>query len=112
MRPTRPRPRATTPCCSSTRPPRRPGRATPREPALAVSTYVALLYSITLDRERRLKNADWLRVLEGLGLERPRTFLATGNAVFETARTSIPKLETQLEEAFEQAFGRRIDTIV
>jgi len=74
--------------------------------------YVALLYSITLDRERRLKSADWLRVLDGLGLERPRTFLATGNAVFETARTPVPKLETRLEDAFEQAFGRRIDIIV
>ena len=77
-----------------------------------MSTYVALLYSITLDRERRLKNADWLQVLEGLGLERPRTFLSTGNAIFETARTSIPNLETRLEDAFERAFGRRIDTIV
>jgi len=77
-----------------------------------MTAYVALLYSITLDRERRLKNADWLQVLEGLGLERPRIVLATGNAVFETARTSVPKLETRLEEAFEQAFGRRIDTIV
>lgn len=77
-----------------------------------MTAYVALLYSITLDRERRLKNADWLQVLEGLGLERPRTFLSTGNAVFETGRTSVPKLETRLEDAFEQAFGRRIDTIV
>jgi uncharacterized protein (DUF1697 family) len=77
-----------------------------------MTTYVALLYSITLDRQRRLKNADWLQVLEGLGLERPRTFLATGNAIFETARTSIPKLEARLEDAFEQALGRRIDTIV
>ncbi|MBU1374399.1 MAG: DUF1697 domain-containing protein [Alphaproteobacteria bacterium] len=77
-----------------------------------MTAYVALLYSITLGRERRLRNADWLQVLEGLGLERPRTFLATGNAVFETTRTSISKLETRLEDAFEQAFGKRIDTIV
>ena len=77
-----------------------------------MTAYVALLYSITLDRERRLKMADWLRVLEGLGLERPRTFLSTGNAVFETGRISIPRLEARLEETFEQAFGRRIDTIV
>jgi uncharacterized protein (DUF1697 family) len=77
-----------------------------------VTAYVALLYSITLDRERRLRNADWLQVLEGLGLERPRAFLATGNAIFETGRISIPRLEDRLEDAFEQAFGRRIDTII
>lgn len=77
-----------------------------------MTAYVALLYSITLDRERRLRNADWLQVLQGLGLESPRTFLSTGNAVFETARTPVPKLEARLEDAFERAFGRRIDTIV
>ncbi|TAJ70921.1 MAG: DUF1697 domain-containing protein [Phenylobacterium sp.] len=74
--------------------------------------YVALLYSITLSRERRLKMADWLHVLEGVGVERPRTLLSTGNAVFDAEGAGIRKLERRLEDAFEQAFGRRIDTIV
>lgn len=77
-----------------------------------MARYVALLYSITLDRERRLRMADWLQVLEDAGAERPRTLLSTGNAVFDIERVSVGRLERRLEDAFEHAFGRRIDTIV
>jgi len=77
-----------------------------------VATYVALLYSILLGEGRRLRTADWVPVLTGLGLERPRTLFSTGNVVFETARTSASALESRLEDAYEAAFGRRVDHIV
>lgn len=77
-----------------------------------MTRYVALLYSITLSRERRLKMAEWLQVLEGAGVDRPRTVLSTGNAAFDAKGTTVRKLERRLEDAFEQAFWRRIDTIV
>jgi len=77
-----------------------------------VATYIALLYSILLPEGRRLRSADWIPVLENLGLERPRAFLATGNVVFETGRATVAKLETRLEDAYEAAFGRRVDHIV
>lgn len=77
-----------------------------------MARYVALLYSITLDRQRRLRMADWREVLAGLDLQAPRTFLSTGNAVFDAERMPIPTLEARLETVFEAAFGRRIDTIV
>jgi uncharacterized protein (DUF1697 family) len=75
-------------------------------------SYVALLYSITLTQDRRVNMAEWRAMLERLGLQSPRTLIATGNAVFESERTTVRALETRLEDAFEQAFGRRIDTIV
>lgn len=75
-------------------------------------TYVALLYSIGIRGNGRLVMADWRSMMEGLGLENPRTLIATGNAVFQSRRVSVQKLETQLEDAFEGRFGRRVDTIV
>lgn len=74
--------------------------------------YVALLYSIGLPEGRRLRTAEWIPVLEGLGLERPRTLFSTGNVVFEAGRLSVPALEKRLEHAYEAAFGRRVDHIV
>lgn len=73
--------------------------------------YVALLYSILLP-EGRLRMARWREVLEAEGLTHVRTALSTGNAVFATERTAIPKLEARLEAAYERAFGRRVDHIV
>ncbi len=77
-----------------------------------MSTYVALLYSILLPQNRRVNMAAWRAMLEGLGLQSPRTLIATGNAVFESERTSVRALEARLEDAFAESFGRRIDTIV
>jgi uncharacterized protein (DUF1697 family) len=77
-----------------------------------VSTYVALLHSIILDRNRRLNMAEWRAMMERLGLEAPRTLIATGNGVFEARGTTASALEARLEAAFEQSFGRHVDTIV
>lgn len=74
--------------------------------------YVALLYSITLSVGARLVMSDWTAMLEGMGLRKVRTLIATGNAVFETAKVPVARLERKLEDAFEASFGKRIATIV
>ena len=75
-------------------------------------TFVALLYSIGTSENRRLIMADWRSMMEDIGLENPRTLIATGNAIFQCRGATIRKLEVQLEDAFERRFGRRVDTIV
>jgi uncharacterized protein (DUF1697 family) len=51
-------------------------------------------------------------MMENIGLKNPRTLIATGNAVFQSRGATIRQLENRLESAFEQSFGRRVDTIV
>ncbi len=75
-------------------------------------TYIALLFSIGISGGRRLIMADWREMLAKLGLENPRTLIATGNAIFECHGTNVRALEACLEDAFEKRFGRRVDTIV
>src|SRR5258708_45568 len=77
-----------------------------------MATYVALLYSIGLGEGRRLVMADFRAMAGKLGLEAPRTLIATGNLVFEAKATTVRQLEARLESAFEQTFGRRVDIIV
>ena len=76
------------------------------------NTYVALLYSIGIRDGRRLIMADWRSMMEGLGLQVPRTLIATGNAIFQSHGATIRELELQLEDEFERRFGWRVDTIV
>jgi uncharacterized protein (DUF1697 family) len=77
-----------------------------------MATYVALLYSIGIGAGGRLVMSDWRAVLATLGLENPRTFGATGNAVFESDGATVRQLEQSLEAAHRQSFGRHVDTIV
>jgi uncharacterized protein (DUF1697 family) len=77
-----------------------------------MATYVALLYSIGLGEGRRLVMADLRAMARKLGLDAPRTLIATGNLVFEATGTTVRQLEARLESAFEKTFGRRVDIIV
>jgi uncharacterized protein (DUF1697 family) len=77
-----------------------------------MATYVALLYSIGIGEGRRLVMADFRAMASKLGLEAPRTLIATGNLIFEAKATTVRQLEARLESAFERTFGRRIDIIV
>jgi uncharacterized protein (DUF1697 family) len=77
-----------------------------------MTTYVALLYSIGLGDGRRLVMADFRAMASKLGLDAPRTLIATGNLVFEAQGTTVRQLEARLEPAFEKTFGRRVDIIV
>jgi uncharacterized protein (DUF1697 family) len=75
-------------------------------------TWVALLYSIVLPEGRRLVMADLRDLAEGLGFERPRTLLATGNLIFEAGAPDAAAVEARLETAFVARFGKPVPIIV
>lgn len=77
-----------------------------------MTTYVALLYSIVLGPGRRLVMSDLRDMAAELGLENPRTLVATGNLVFEAEGKSVSALERELEAAFVPRFGKHVDIIV
>ncbi|MES0154263.1 DUF1697 domain-containing protein [Mesorhizobium sp. M0018] len=77
-----------------------------------MQTYVALLYSIVLGEGRRVVMSDLKAMAEGLGLNKPRTLVATGNLVFEAQETELAALEQRLEVTFAKTFGRHVDIIV
>lgn len=77
-----------------------------------MASHIALLHSITIGGGRRLVMADWRAMMESIGLKRPQTLIATGNAAFESDQATIGQLEKRLETAFEESFGRHVDTIV
>ncbi|HSX57241.1 MAG TPA: DUF1697 domain-containing protein, partial [Sphingomonas sp.] len=79
---------------------------------MTVTSHIALLHSISIGDRRRLVMAEWREMMESIGLERPRTLIATGNALFDSDGATIGQLEDKLETAFAQRFGRHIDTIV
>lgn len=62
--------------------------------------------------QKRYGGADWRAMMESIGLKRPRTLIATGNALFDSDRATVAQLENRLETAFARRFGRHVDTIV
>ena len=77
-----------------------------------MASHIALLHSITIGNGGRLVMSDWRAMMEAMGLRRPQTLVATGNAAFDSDEATIEQLEERLETAFERSFGRHVDTIV
>ncbi len=77
-----------------------------------MTTYVALLHSIVLGPGRRLVMADLKAMAAELGFADPRTWVATGNLVFEGEDAPLAAIESRLEAGFRTRFGKPVDIIL
>jgi uncharacterized protein (DUF1697 family) len=78
-----------------------------------MARFVALLYSIVLPGNARLKMADLRDVAGAAGLGEARTVGASGNLIFAArAGRSPAALENALEARFAAAFGKAVPIIV
>ena len=71
---------------------------------------VALLRAVNLFG-RPLLMADLKRVAEDIGLENPRTFIASGNLLFTSSKREAT-LKSALETALETHMGKRIGVMI
>ena len=73
--------------------------------------FVALLRGINVGGHRKVPMVELRALAEGLGLGCVRTYVASGNLVFE-AEADEAELERRLEEAIAARFGFAVDVIV
>ncbi|HWB89701.1 MAG TPA: DUF1697 domain-containing protein [Acidimicrobiia bacterium] len=59
-----------------------------------------------------MKNENYRRVAEGLGLQNVSTFISTGNVIFDTQSADIPAMERAFEEAWVSELGFTSTTII
>ena len=71
---------------------------------------IALLRAVNVGG-RKVVMAELRALLAELGLDEPRTLLASGNAIFESSEKPAA-LEARLEQAIEARFGLRSDVMV
>jgi uncharacterized protein (DUF1697 family) len=70
--------------------------------------YVAFLRGINVGGKRLIKMEDLRRVVESLGLKNVRTFIASGNVLFETSQTNRDALTRKIEKKLLTAFGHDV----
>lgn len=76
-----------------------------------MTSYVALLRGINLMRGTTLRMADLRAIAEKLGLESPRTFIASGNLLF-TSGKSERTIKSALEAAVSKHMSRDVGVMV
>lgn len=76
-----------------------------------MKSYAALLRGIA-PALPNMKNHQLRAVFEGLGYERVRSVLASGNILFETPETDVPGLERTIQQALGDELGIGGGTII
>ena len=76
-----------------------------------MASRIALLRGINVGGNRKLPMADLRALAAEIGLGNPRTYVASGNLVFESDEAPA-RLENQLEEAIGKRFGFPVDVVV
>ncbi|MFE9452281.1 DUF1697 domain-containing protein [Streptomyces sp. NPDC006739] len=77
-----------------------------------MTTYAALLRGINVGGRNKLPMAELRQLMEGLGHDRVRTHLQSGQAVFASGHGDEESLAAELTAAIERSFGFPVDVIV
>ena len=75
-----------------------------------MTSWVALLRGVNLGK-RQLRMEELRRIATELGLDAPRTYIASGNLLFESGK-SEQALKAALETALEQHMGAHIGVMI
>ncbi len=74
--------------------------------------YVAFLRGINVGGKNKIKMETLREVCSSLGFENVKTYINSGNVIFETRKTENKKLAAKIESAIEKEFSLSIKVIV
>ncbi|MGL4610540.1 MAG: DUF1697 domain-containing protein [Trueperaceae bacterium] len=77
-----------------------------------MATYIALLRAVNAGGENTLTTQNFIAVLEHLKLQHIKTYIQTGNAIFQTTAKTAKTLPEKLKEAIKDRLGFAPDVIV
>lgn len=77
-----------------------------------MTTYIAFLRGINVGAHNRMKMDDLRATCESLGFDAVRTYIQSGNVVFETAAADVGSLAADLRAAIEEEFGYDVVVMV
>ena len=75
-------------------------------------SYIAFLRGINVGGNALIKMADLAKVFSSLKFKNVRTFIASGNVLFETTEADGKVLETKIEKALKKNFSLEISVML
>lgn len=76
-----------------------------------MTVYISLLRGINVSGHKKVKMADLRALYEGLGLEKVKSYVQSGNVVFQSD-TDATTLVTQIQDSIAATFGFTTDVLV
>ena len=77
-----------------------------------MQTYISILRGINVSGQKKIRMADLKSLYESLGLEDIRTYLQSGNVVFDSPEKDTTKLREAIEAGIEKAYGFSVPVLI
>ena len=77
-----------------------------------METYIAILRGINVSGQKKIKMADLKVHLEELNFKNVRTYIQSGNVIFEHEATNPEGLENEIEKKISEKYGFQLPTII
>jgi uncharacterized protein (DUF1697 family) len=77
-----------------------------------VTTYVAFLRGINVGGNKLIKMEDLKRAFVSLGFKNVRTFIQSGNVIFETEEVDESVVVKKIEQRLRKSFGHEITVVL
>ena len=74
--------------------------------------YIALLRGINVGRHKRIKMAELIDIFESLGFEGVKTYLQSGNVVFESEAADESEIRWDIESKISETCGFHVDIVL
>lgn len=79
---------------------------------ISMNTYISMLRGINVSGQKQVRMADLKNLYESMGFENVRTYVQSGNVIFESAEKDEAKLSKQIEAKIEETFGFSVPVLV
>ena len=74
--------------------------------------YISLLRGMNVRGQRRVRMKELRALYESLNFNNVRTYIQSGNVIFDSHKSSISGLTNTIETAIEQTFGFSVTTLI
>ncbi len=77
-----------------------------------MQTYISILRGINVSGQKMIKMNELLALFEGLHFKNIRTYIQSGNVVFQAVKTDVHDLAKLIEEKISERFGFAVPVMV
>ena len=77
-----------------------------------MQTYIALLRGINVSGQKKIKMADLRAQMEAIGFHNVRTYIQSGNILFELEETDYRELEQRIHQKIIEEYGFTVPVMV
>jgi len=74
--------------------------------------YIALLRGINVSGQKKIKMIDLKNLFEALGFKNVKTYIQSGNVIFDYDHIDIEKLANKIKKEISETFGFFVNTII